>query len=47
LWANEVAKRRKRYMTVDSAKQDVKVSFGQDFVIIGGDRVEVSPDGKR
>jgi len=34
-------------MTVDSAKQDVKVSFGQDFVIIGGDRVEVSPDGKK
>jgi len=34
-------------MSVESAKQDVKVSFGQDFVIMGGDRVEVSPDGKK
>ncbi len=34
-------------MAVESAKQDVKVSFGQDFVIMGGDRVEVSADGKK
>jgi hypothetical protein len=34
-------------MAVESARQDVKVSFGQDFVIMGGDRVEVSPDGKK
>ena len=34
-------------MSVESAKQDVKVSFGQDYVIMGGDRVEVSPDGKK
>jgi hypothetical protein len=34
-------------MPVENAKQDVKVSFGQDFGIIGGDRVEVSPDGKK
>jgi hypothetical protein len=33
-------------MAVESAKQDLKVSFGQDFVIMGGDRVEVSADGK-
>ena len=32
-------------MTVESTKQDVQVSVGKDFVIIGGDRVEVSPDG--
>ena len=31
-------------MFTESAKQDVKVSFGQDFVIMGGNRVEVSPD---
>jgi hypothetical protein len=30
-----------------SAKQDVQVSVGKDFVIMGGDRVEVSPDGKK
>jgi hypothetical protein len=34
-------------MSVESAKQDVKVSFGQDFVVMGDDRVEVSPDGKK
>src|SRR5665213_1765669 len=34
-------------MAVESAKQDVKVSFGKDFVIMGGDRIEVSPDGKK
>jgi hypothetical protein len=34
-------------MSGESAKQVVKVSFGQDFVIMGGDRVEVSPDGKK
>ena len=34
-------------MSVESAKQDVQVSVGKDFVIIGGDRVEVSPDGKK
>ena len=34
-------------MSVESAKQDVQVSFGKDFVIMGGDRVEVSPDGKK
>jgi hypothetical protein len=36
-----------KIMAVESAKQDVRVSFGQDFVIMGGDRVEVSPDGKK
>ena len=34
-------------MSVESTKQDVQVSFGKDFVIMGGDRVEVSPDGKK
>jgi hypothetical protein len=34
-------------MSVESAKQDVQVSFGKDFVIMGGDRVEVSPDGEK
>ena len=34
-------------MAVESAQQDVQVSVGKDFVIIGGDRVEVSPDGKK
>ena len=34
-------------MTVESAKQDVQVGIGKDFVIMGGDRVEVSPDGKK
>jgi hypothetical protein len=34
-------------MSVESAQQDVKVSFGQDFVIMGTDRIEVSPDGKK
>jgi hypothetical protein len=37
---------RKNIMAVESARQDVQVSVGKDFVIIGGDRVEVSPDGK-
>lgn len=31
----------------ESAKQDVQVSVGKDFVIMRGDRVEVSPDGKK
>jgi hypothetical protein len=34
-------------MAVQSAKQDVQVSVGKDFVIMGADRVEVSPDGKK
>jgi hypothetical protein len=34
-------------MAVESAKQDVQVSVGKDFVIMGGDRVEVSADGKK
>lgn len=34
-------------MSGESAIQDVQVSFGKDFVIMGGDRVEVSPDGKK
>jgi hypothetical protein len=33
-------------MSVESAQQDVRVSVGKDFVIMGTDRVEVSPDGK-
>jgi hypothetical protein len=33
-------------MSGESVKQDVKVSFGQDFVVMGDDWVEVSPDGK-
>ena len=33
-------------MSGESAKQDVQVSVGKDFVIIGTDRVEVSPDRK-
>jgi hypothetical protein len=31
-------------MAVESARQDVQVSFGKDFVVMGDDRVEVSPD---
>jgi len=34
-------------MAVESAKQDEQIIVGKDFVIIGGDRVEVSPDGKK
>jgi Protein of unknown function (DUF1566) len=34
-------------MAVDSAKQDVQVSVGKDFVIVGRDRVEVSADGQK
>jgi hypothetical protein len=34
-------------MAVENASQDVQVSVGKDFVIMGGDRVEVSPDGKK
>lgn len=34
-------------MSGESAKQDVQVSVGQDFVIMAGDRIEVSPDGKK
>jgi hypothetical protein len=34
-------------MSAASATQEVQVSVGKDFVIMGGDRVEVSPDGKQ
>ena len=34
-------------MSGESARQDVQVSFGKDFVVMGDDRVEVSPDGKK
>jgi uncharacterized protein (DUF2345 family) len=34
-------------MAVEIAKQDVQVSVGKDFVIMGTDRVEVSPDGNK
>jgi len=34
-------------MWEESAKQDIEVSVGKEFVIIGGDRVEVSLDGKK
>ena len=34
-------------MSAESAKLDVQVSVGKDFVIMGTDRVEVSPDGKK
>ena len=34
-------------MAVESVKQDVQVSVGKDFVIMGGNRIEVSPDGKK
>jgi len=34
-------------MSAESAQQDVQVSVGKDFVIMGGDRVEVSPDGTK
>ena len=34
-------------MAVESAQQDVQVSVGKDFVIMGTDRVEVSPDDKK
>src|ERR1019366_4257894 len=34
-------------MAVESAKQDIKGSYGEGFVIMGTDRVEVSPDGKK
>src|SRR5260221_4846433 len=34
-------------MSGESAKQDVQVSVGKDFVIMGTDRIEVSPDGKK
>jgi hypothetical protein len=30
-------------MSAERAKQDVQVSVGRDFVIVGGDRVEVGP----
>lgn len=31
----------------ESAKDDVQVGVGKNFVIMGGDRVEVSPDGTK
>jgi hypothetical protein len=34
-------------MSAESATPGVQVSVGKDFVIMGGDRVEVSADGKR
>jgi hypothetical protein len=34
-------------MSVESAKQDIKGSYGEGFVIMGTDRIEVSPDGKK
>lgn len=34
-------------MPVANANQDIQVSFGRDFVIMGTDMVEVSPDGKK
>ena len=34
-------------MADSSAQRDVQVSVGKDFVILGTDRVEVSPDGKK
>ena len=34
-------------MAVESAKQDIKGSYGEGFVIMGADRIEVSPDGKK
>ena len=34
-------------MADSSAQRDVQVSVGKDFVIMGTDRVEVSPDGKK
>src|ERR1035437_1230967 len=34
-------------MSGESAKQDIKGSYGEGFVIMGTDRVEVSPDGKK
>jgi hypothetical protein len=34
-------------MAEGSAKQDIQVAVGKDFVIMGTDRVEVSPDGKK
>jgi len=34
-------------MDVESAKQDIKGSYGEGFVIMGTDRIEISPDGKR
>ena len=33
-------------MAESSAKQDIKGSYGEGFVIMGTDRVEVSPDGR-
>jgi hypothetical protein len=34
-------------MAVESAKQDIRGSYGEGFVIMGTDRIEVSPDGKK
>ena len=34
-------------MAEGSAKQDIKGSYGEGFVIMGTDRIEVSPDGKK
>ncbi len=33
-------------MSAEGVNKDVQVSVGHDFVIMGGDKVEVSPDGK-
>jgi hypothetical protein len=34
-------------MAEGSAKKEIQVSVGKDFVIVGTNRVEVSPDGKK
>jgi len=39
-------KRREKSMSGERSEQDVQVSVGKDFVIMGCDRVEVSADGK-
>jgi hypothetical protein len=38
---------KEKGMTGESAHHDVHVSVGKGFIIIGGNRVEVSPDGKK
>jgi|GEM_PF-6562796 len=34
-------------MSGESAKRDIKGSFGKDFVVLGTDRIEVTPDGQK
>jgi hypothetical protein len=38
---------KEKGMTDERAQHDVHVSIGKGFIIIGGDRIEVSPDGKK